>query len=287
MTLEKFLLRFGRGMGRLLSCTPMFLHRPLAVFLVGIGIFCNPKRFFLSAANVKRVFPDLSKPGVLRCVFLSYLNLSYVLLEFLQIPWLSEHRLSGCIETTGMEYFDQALSCGRGVILLTAHFGNWEFMGQFLALHGYPLSSLVKTQKHLLLDREINCLRAMHGMEIINKGFGLREAVKTLERNRILGLLLDQDAKDQGIMSPFLGIPASTAVSLAKLHQRFGSPVVPSFITRRGYFRFLIQAGPMLDMTHCGEQEIVDECNRIISQKIMEHPEQWLWLHNRWRTVKS
>lgn len=281
---EHVLLRFFRLTAVYLLRTPFILHYPLALFLSLFAMMANVRRMKLAFSNVQRIFPEKQLIWKLITVFSSYWNLSLVLLEFLQIPALK--RPGYCrVNFSGKEHFDQALSEGNGIILLTAHFGNWEVLGQLLTLTGYPLSSIAKTQKQKKLDFRINQLRTFYGMEVITKGFGLREAVKTLKKNRILGLLLDQDAKDQGIMVPFLDQMASTPLSAVTLSRKYQAPVIPVFLIRRGYLDFEIQIQKPLELEN-DDFKAASACNQAISDMIRRYPWQWLWLHNRWRTAE-
>ncbi|MDD2715430.1 MAG: lysophospholipid acyltransferase family protein [Candidatus Wallbacteria bacterium] len=282
--MDLFFTRLLTGLGILLRRTPLWLHHFIARVVAGFVIIANLKRFMLAQRNLKLIFSANSRLANFRTAWKSYLNLSFVLLEFLQIPALDKGTIKKRFAFKGLENFRNALSGGRGVLLLTAHFGNWEILGQALVLLGFPLSSIVKTQKHGRLDNRINQFRACHGMEVITKGFGLREAVLALKRNRILGILLDQDAKDQGLMVPFLGLPASTPASISALHQRYGSPIIPTFIIREGYFKFRVMIGEPLRTEGMDQETILRTCNDEISGIVREYPEQWLWLHNRWRT---
>lgn len=267
---------------------PLFSIHILKIFAVKIAllaIMLNPKRLFIGIRNIRsRLEYDFLDS--LKIIFESYYNLACTLIEFILIPNLSDKQIIKSCSVEGLEIFHEVLKQEDGVLLLTAHFGNWEFLGQFLVCKGLPLSSIAKTQKDKRIDKQINNIRASHGMEVITKGFGLREAISALKRNRIIGILNDQDAKDNGVFVDFLGTPASTPTTISKLNKKYSSPIVPVFIRRKELLKFEIKVYPALRTDDLSEKEILKCCNDITCENILDFPEQWLWMHNRWRTKK-
>jgi len=259
--------------------------KTFAIKITLLAIILNPKRLIIAIKNI-RSHLDHSFYSSVKIILLSYYNLACTLIEFILIPSLSDEQIISSCDVEGIKIFYESLEQKKGVLLLTAHYGNWEFLGQLLVCMGLPLSSIAKTQKDKRMDKQINNIRASHGMEVITKGFGLREAIGALKRNRIIGILNDQDAKDNGIFVDFLGSLASTPTTISKLNIKYNSPIIPVFIRRKELLNFEIKIYPAIDTHSLDEVEILKQCNNITCKNIMDHPEQWLWMHNRWRTKK-
>jgi len=173
------------------------------------------------------------------------------------------------------------------VIVISAHLGNWELMGMALAIAGYPISPLVKTQKNSFFDRYINERRRSLGMRPVATGFSLRHVVKALKENRLVNFMMDQNARKNGVKNEFLGRPASTPRGAAVIALKTGAAVVPIYITRTGPWRHRIVIQPQVEVvdTKREAEDIVYNTNafsKIIEEMVMTAPEQWMWMHHRW-----
>jgi len=222
-----------------------------------------------------------------RIVRLSYVNLGRSLAEVLRFPVI-KGKIEKIVEVHGLENLDHALALGKGVILLTGHLGNWELAAAYLGLKGYPIRVVGAEQRDDRLTDMLVELRKGVGVTTIGKGFDLRGAIGCLRHGEILGVLLDQDAKEKGVVAPFLGLPASTPYGPVKLAQKLGSPIVPLFIVRRDSARrHDLHILPPLEVT-ADMKASVTRCNDVISEWIARFPEGWLWLYPRWAsTVKG
>ncbi len=194
------------------------------------------------------------------------------------------------VSIEGVEHLNAAAKRPGGVLLLTAHFGNWELLGLAHRLSGLPLTVIVRPLDSALLNRLAVRLRARTGTELIAKRLALRPALRALRRGRMVGILLDQNAsRDEGVFVPFFGRPASTSRSLALLSVRTGTPIVPVFIHRErdGRHRIVVEpalAKPASNSLDAAIAELTAECARRTEAAIRRWPEQWFWLHRRWRT---
>lgn len=247
---------------------------------------------------------DKSSKAIIRCskflgcslevarevVAKSYINLGRSVVEFLNLPKIGK-KIDEIVSVHDIENLNDALACGRGVILLTAHLGNWELAAAYLGIKDYPMRAIGAEQRDARITKLISDVRASCGVETIGKGFDLRGAIRCLQEGNILGVLLDQDAKDKGIIAPFLGQPASTPYGPVKLAMKMRSPIVPLFIVRRKDnthhdLYFLPSLEEMVkDFYDRPIEENVRLCNDILSEWISRHPEQWLWLYPRWAST--
>ncbi len=247
---------------------------------------------------------DKSSKAIIRCskflgcsievarevVAKSYINLGRSVVEFLNLAKISK-KIDEIVSVHNIENLNDALACGRGVILLTAHLGNWELAAAYLGIKDYPMRAIGAEQRDARITKLISDIRASCGVETIGKGFDLRGAIRCLQEGNILGVLLDQDAKDKGIIAPFLGQPASTPYGPVKLAMKMRSPIVPLFIVRRKdnihhdlYFLPSLEER-VKDFYDRPIEENVRLCNDILSEWISRHPEQWLWLYPRWAST--
>jgi KDO2-lipid IV(A) lauroyltransferase len=190
------------------------------------------------------------------------------------------------VELRGGEHLDKAAAHGRGVLLLSAHLGNWELLAPSHTLTGLPLSIVVRPLDHPLLGRLADRYRRRGGVELIAKRRALRGILEALGRGRMVGVLLDQNAsRAEGVFAPFFGEPASTSRALAVISLRTGAPVVPVFIRRLPRGRHVVEFEAELPQPPDGDVgAFTSTFNRSIEAAIRRAPEQWFWMHKRWRT---
>lgn len=210
-------------------------------------------------------------------------------MEVLRMPKLNEHNIGRYVKLEGTEYLTEALAQGRGAVLATAHSGNWELLGAALAMHGFPLVAVVQKQTNAAMDRFINEYRTMAGMHVTYKT-GVLEMVRLLGEGKIIGLLMDQDQHKSGVFVNFFGRPASTPQGAAVLARMKNAPVVPAFITQNadGTHTAMIHPAVKVEKTKDKNQDIVRataQLTAIIEEHVRRHPEEWFWLHNRWKTA--
>lgn len=189
----------------------------------------------------------------------------------------------------GREHLDGALTEGKGCILITAHSGNWEMMSAALSLHGYPLAAIAQKQHNKQLDRFINEQRRAPGAEIVYRS-EVRDMVRLLDNGKIIGLLMDQDARQRGVFVPFFGRLASTPPGPAAIARLRGVPIVPAFIheVEPGKHEIIIHPVVRVAKTKDRDADIYEttlQLTRIVEDHIRQHPGEWFWLHNRWKTV--
>jgi KDO2-lipid IV(A) lauroyltransferase len=179
----------------------------------------------------------------------------------------------------------------RGVIVLTAHLGNWELLAHAHGLLGHPVTLIHRPMRNELVDDAIVAVRARAGTRTIPKKAAAREAIRVLRRGGILAIPSDQNQTTRyGVFVDFFGVPACTTPGVARLAALTGSPVYPVFILREGDSeRHRIEILPPVEMISTGDREAdivanTQRCSRIVEDMIRRHPEQWIWFHKRWKT---
>jgi len=188
------------------------------------------------------------------------------------------------------ERLHEALGRGKGVVLVTAHIGNWELVGASARARGLELTTVYRPLDNPLLDRWMHRVRGRFGQELVPKQGAVRALLRALRAGRTVVLLVDQDARRRGLPVPFLGEPASTIPTPAELALRTGAAIIPAFTMRTGPgFRHLEWYDPEVDATpgadHGADVErITAELNRRVEAAVRRAPGQWLWVHRRWKT---
>jgi Kdo2-lipid IVA lauroyltransferase/acyltransferase len=239
--------------------------------------------------NVEKAFPELSARAHRALVARLYRHLGRTLAEFCRYPVLSPKVLAKRVSVSGSEHLTEALGQGRGALLLTAHLGNWELLGAGLAARGFPMTFLVAPQKNKLVQDMFNRYRSLNGVEVIvTKGGDLRGVFRALKAGRVVATVADQDAGPDGHFLTFMGRPASAALGPFRIARRTGAPLVLAFDRRIG-MRHQVAVEPPLysDPSVDREEEAIrwaEHYHRALEKRIDEAPEQWFWVHRRWRT---
>ena len=192
---------------------------------------------------------------------------------------------------TCLEYLDKALAEQRGVVILTAHVGNWEWMGAALAACGYPSTTIVKKQPNAQVTRLLNEYREMVGLEVFARGGSeMIRAVKAMKQKKLLGFLADQDGYIQGLPVEFLGQESSAVTGPATFAQKFKAPVVPVFTYRKpNGVGHVVEILPPLYYEDTGNEaediyRLTEATVRVTEDFIRQHPTEWLWFQHRWNT---
>jgi len=222
-----------------------------------------------------------------------FIHFAQVAVDVLRFPQWNREELDRLIDKgNAFSVLDKVLSRGQGAVLLTAHLGNWELMGAFLKLSGYE-GALVGRQiyyekfNELLVD-----LRRQVGLRTIYQEAPVRECLKVLNQNGVLGILADQDVdRLDGIFVPFFGRLAYTLTSPVKLALATGAPLVPLFLVRDG-LRYRLLAEEPIQVQRRGNrdetiQEYTTHWSQVIEEKIRAYPDQWVWMHRRWKTAAT
>ncbi len=208
------------------------------------------------------------------------------LADAIRVPLLSPDQLAQLVRVQGEEHLSAALAAGRGAIILTAHFGNWELLASWISRRGYPLKVVGRSAYDPRLDRMIVAGREQAGYTNIARGKATREIVRALHQNQCLGLLIDQDTQVEGVFVDFFHRPAHTAIGPAVLSKKFGAAVIPSFIHLLPDDTYQIDFFPAIkwadgDGVSADWTAPVQQCSDVIEGMIRRPPEQWVWMHDR------
>ena len=210
-----------------------------------------------------------------------------------RIPVYNSGNIDQIVKAKGLERLDRALAKGNGVLALTGHVGNWELMGGYLAMKGYPINVVGAPIYDPRLDELVIKNREQSGMKYIARGSATREIIRALRRNEVIGLLIDQDTKHvEGVFVDFLGKKAYTPVGPAILAEKTGAAVVPMgiHIQQDNTHHVEIQDELTLTKTADPEQNRINNTQLFsiaIENFVRKFPTQWVWMHRRWKTKPS
>ncbi len=272
---ERFALRLGAALGR------------------NWARFGGP-RIEDARRNLRIAFPNWSEQRRRRVLLASMENLGRCLVEFARMNQLSVETLRERVRVEGLENLEAAQhqSSSGGVVVMTAHFGNWEFFASAMHAQGYPISVVHRPRDNSLLDALVNRERTAGGTPFLPRGFAARAALEALGQGRMLAMPYDQNCTaNEGVFAPFFGRLACSRVAPLRLAMRTGAPVVPAFLHREPdgvqhtcHFRPAIEMAAENGDRAAAILENARRWNRVLEDEIRRCPEQWLWLHRRWRT---
>ena len=241
--------------------------------------------------NLRLAFPDWTDGKRRRIIRRMIQQIGWMAGEFSHFPKYSREKIESIVVLDGSEYFEQARRRGKGVLFLTGHMSAWELAPFAHALYGYPLHFLVRPIANPRVNGLINQYRCLSGNRPIEKNRSARAVLKVLGEGGTVGVLSDQNTSlEEGVFVNFFGIPASTTSGLARVALRTGAAVVPGFLCwdeeRRIY---CLRFGPAVELRRTGDEEADVRENtarftRVIEDYVTEHPDQWIWVHKRWKT---
>ena len=241
--------------------------------------------------NLEMAFPGKTvaeRRKILRGV---YRSLGRLLAEFCLFPRYSRENASQIALYQGFENFEAADKRGKGVLFLTGHFGGWEIGSFFHSLQGHPMRIVVRPIDNPYVDDLVTHYRTLHGNNVMGKQGFARGLLAAMEKNETVGILMDTNmTPPQGVFVDFFGIPACTAVGIARVALHTGAAVIPAFTIWDSVLRkYRVEFSPAVELIRTGNNEAdavanTAVFNRIFEEYVRKYPDQWLWVHRRWKT---
>ncbi len=250
----------------------------------------NKKRRLIAYANLKAAFAKEKSPEELRAITKDvYVNLVQTFSEIASLTKVSKSYVNKYVEVVNMERIENAAKSGRGTMLLTAHFGDWELSSLVSAIKGFPITVLAREQKMKHLNELLNRLRESKGCKVVRKGMSTKNILRELYRKNMVGILSDQDAGKNGTFVNFFGRPTSAHIGPFEIAKHTDSIIIPNFIVRSGGPFHKLYLEDYIDVRRSeGRDGLVDGLQRYMSlleKYIRMYPAQWLWLHKRWKST--
>jgi len=265
-------------------------HRA-AKTLAWLGFHLARRQRRTGLQNLRMALPDLTDDERHRILRGSFDNLARLLVEFAHFPELNQNNISRFVVHDGLENYLEGMRRGRGLIFMTAHFGSWELSSFAHAVYGYPLRFLVRPIDNPRVENLISSHRTASGNTPIQRRSAARDVLKALRRKEAVGILFDQNTtRSEGVFAEFFGIPAATTPSIALFALRTGAAVVPGFlIWDEKLQKHRLRLDPPVELIDTGnlDGDILENTrlfNRILEGYIRKYPDQWLWIHRRWKT---
>jgi KDO2-lipid IV(A) lauroyltransferase len=244
-----------------------------------------PRLRRVALRNLALAFPELSpieRSAIADGVFRSMARL---LVSVAKFPSIGPHNLQRWIRPEGYEHYENALRAGRGVLFATAHLGNWELSAYAHPWFARPMNVVVRPLDNPLIDAFLERRRSLSGNRILWKKDFARAILKALAANQAVGILIDQNAAaDSSVFVDFFGIPASAATGFAKFAAHSGAAVIPGFaLWSEEENRYVLRLYPPVPMTGDAARD-TQTLQSHLESVIRAYPDQWLWIHRRWKT---
>jgi KDO2-lipid IV(A) lauroyltransferase len=263
----------------------------IAKALAGIIRVIDRKHVRIAAKNLEKsrgVCPSDEIPAFIARV---YEHLALSIIEMVQIQGLvKRQQLLKQVRLVNFESFDRCLREGKGCIAVIGHLGNWELIGIATMLAGYPLHSLMRPIDNPWIDRYLKRFRTQTGQQMIPRDRALGQMIRVLQQNKILIVQVDQDARQTGVYVNFFGRPASTHRAPATLSLKYNAPIVMANIYRDGATNCCTLSDPIYPDAYRDRPDPVKALTQAYSDRfeefVRQHPEQWFWVHDRWKTAE-
>lgn len=279
---------------RSLGALPRAVARTLGAGVAAIAYQTLSRLRRVGKRNLQLAFPERSereREAILRG---EYRHLGYLLAEFCLMSHYTRASASSFIRYDGLDRLLRAKQAGgqsRGALILTGHLGAWELSSFYHSLMGHPMGMVIRRLDNPLIDAMVNRIRCMHGNRVIHKDDFARGLLDAMRSGETVGILMDTNmTPPQGIFVPFFGVSACTASGLARIARKTGAAVLPGFLLwEAAERRYVLHFGQELDLqcTDDAEADILASTalfNRVLEGYIRRYPDQWLWLHRRWKT---
>jgi KDO2-lipid IV(A) lauroyltransferase len=268
-----------------LEFAPLPVARRLAGIYAGTLDRVVPRLRQVARRNLAMAYPERTaeeREAIIDGVFRS---ISRVLLAIARFPSIRRETVADWIRYEGYEHFASAMERGHGVLFATGHLGNWELSAFAHAILSAPMNVVVRPLDNPWLDAFIERRRGMSGNRMIGKREFARPILQALKRNEAVGILVDQNVvAEAGAFVNFFGTPASSGTTFAKIAVRSGAAVIPGFaVWSESERRHVLRFYPEVVMTGDVEADTA-AIQAAVEQAVREYPDQWLWIHRRWKT---
>jgi KDO2-lipid IV(A) lauroyltransferase len=289
-TLELWATRqFARSLLAVGHLMPDFALPALGAGVGRMLALAMPRWRRVARENLRRALGvELSDAQIERLLRRNFTHYGRTLVEFLVMRRWRGVELERRVKLEGREWAEAALEKQQGVILVTAHYGNWELLAARVAHAGYPLNVIARDADDPGTNELINRIRGDCGYRVISRRDSARPALRCLRQNEMLGILLDQNTLSGEVFVPFFGHPAATATGPAVLARRTGATILPIFSRRRPDGTHLARFLPPVEFAVTDNQErdlheITARVTAVIEAEVRSEPTQWLWIHQRWK----
>jgi KDO2-lipid IV(A) lauroyltransferase len=272
------------------SSIPLALRRGALSIVSRLIYFLSLKHRLITIHNLRCSFPEKKLKEIFNIAKASYRSFAIMAAEFPELYKFRKDNLHRWVEVKGLNNYTEACRAGKGVLLFSAHFGNWEVGNAALAFLSKSLIFMVRRLDSLFLEELTTYLRGKSGNLSLHKQKAMRQSLRLLESGEAINILIDQNASSyEGVFVNFFGRPACATSGLARMALRTGAAVMSAFTIRLPNGKYVLEIGPKMEISNTGdldEDVLLNTQNfiKVIEEYVRKYPEQWLWLHQRWKT---
>lgn len=265
------------------------LSRKFSNLIASFFFYVIPIRKDVVFDNLKHAFPELSEKEITKIAYGSYKNFAITLVEILYLPRITKEQIKNVIKINNLELVERKEKEKNGVILLTAHFGNWEYFAISTGLNlNKNLSVVVKSQRNPYVNSWMNKFRTRLINEVVPLGISIRNVYQVLLNKGLIGLVADQRGPEESIKLDFFGRKTSVYTGPAILSLKMNSPIIYGVAVRQPDYSYHVNFIEISreDLPNDYEAKVKALSERLLvhlEQSILEHPDQWLWMHKRWK----
>lgn len=273
----------------LFRLTGLKLARKFANILAFTFFYLIPIRKKTVFENLRIAFPNRHQKDIDKIAYGSYLSFAISIIEILYLPWMKEPEMKNAVEVKNLNLITEKNKLGNGVILLSAHFGNWEYIAASVSLQlNKKFYIIVKNQRNKLVNDWMNKMRTRWLNEVVTLGVSVRNIYSVLKNNGIAAMVADQRGPEEGLKLEFFGKKTSVYTGPAVLSLKTGAPIIFGVPIRQKDFSYKAE---LIELDQSNLPEDFDEKVKVLSERmirylekiISENPEQWLWMHRRWK----
>jgi Kdo2-lipid IVA lauroyltransferase/acyltransferase len=276
---------------KILGILPRRLARAAGILLAWLVYLLHVRLRQVGMRNLAMAFPEKSEAERARILRGEFASLGRQLAEVCHFPEYTLENVSNVLVFEDFENFERAHARGKGVLLFAGHFGGWELSSFAISMRGYWMYVIMRGMDNVYLGELILRYRTMHGNKAVDKDDFVRGLLSAMRAGEVVGMLIDTNmTPPQGIFVDFFGIPACTASGMARIALKTDAAVVPTFtIWDNELGKYRLRFDPAVELARTGDLEADIKANTqkftsIIEDYVRKYPEQWLWVHRRWKT---
>ena len=282
--LNYYFYRLGQFVALIL---PLRLVYCIAVFLADLHYFFAFRDRRFVKANLRVIFPEAKNKELRKISKKVFRNFAKYLADFFRFEKLNRAYIDKNIKLENLHYFDQALAAGKGVVVLTAHLGNWELGGVVLAQLGYPFWAVALSHKNKKVNDFFVAQRARKGVNVITMGKAIRSCISEIRNNHMVALVGDRDFTEKGIIIDFFNKPTHFPEGPAALSLMTGASIVPGFMLRNSDDTFTLRIEKPVEFFPTGDKakdlkNLIKVYNGIVEDYIRRYPDQWYVFRRFW-----
>jgi lauroyl/myristoyl acyltransferase len=272
--------------------TPVRIGYAIAAFVSTLYRIFSVKDGYAIMENLRAIFPDRDKGSLKAIKSAIFINFGKYLVDFFRFSLIDKGYINRYVIVEGRRFLDEALNKGRGVILASAHIGNWELGGLVLSAIGVPLDVVALTHKHEDVNHFFTYQRRQKGIGVIPVGAAVRRCFKSLSDNRAVALVCDKDYFGNGLKVDFFGRKTIIPKGPALFSRRYNCPVVPTFMIRNNDDTFTLKILAPVEPVHTKDEYmdlifITEKIVRVMESVIRSYPEQWFVFRRFWEKISQ